>query len=612
MPSPAPSTGPTSVPGGDAYRRQRATAEYSCQDDAPFIITQHRYRSQQFASLYFSRLATLRPVLLAAARQKWPHLPVSSVLDLADKGECVVVGTLYKQMKLKPSILQDYGRERASAPLVAVGGGSLVGEDDSTVLEDERGRVKLVGNAFLPAAWVTGVVVAVRGCEDSKGNFRAMEVLEPGMPLQDTFPAASASANTAAAANQAPPRYVAFVSGLHLSVPTTTASTTAAGAPSPSPPPAATPPSSQGRGSEGAEEGGGDAMLHKEMLLDLLSGHVHSDEEERLSAGIVRVVIAGDSCSFSHLPQSLHDTVNSTSLAHRDAKAMAAPVKALDTFLSELSASVPVDIMPGACDPANYSLPQQPLHPCLLPQASRRASVVRATNPHHFTLGGVRFLGTAGQNIQDMRRLCLTRLLHAPPPAAAATDAAAGAGAAVNADSATAAVPMEGVEQQEREKVGKGDDREEKGEEAETEEEEEAGVLDLMQRCLEWRHVAPSAPDTLGVYPFQLDDPFVLTTCPHVFFAGNQPRFATRLIRGPQKQLVRLVAIPNSFSLHFPTPRYLQSSFSFLIFPFSNSPSSPTSPSFRILLAQVDLDSLECRVLSVACPPFPSSPSRSS
>ncbi|CAI7732587.1 unnamed protein product [Closterium sp. NIES-54] len=279
MPSPVPSTGPTSVPGGDAYRRQRATAEYSCQDDAPFVITQHRYRSQQFASLYFSRLATLRPVLLAAARQKWPHLPVSSVLDLADKGECVVVGTLYKHMKLKPSILQDYGRERSSAPLVAVGGGSLVGEDDSTVLEDERGRVKLVGDAFLPAAWVTGVVVAVRGCEDSKGNFRVIEVLEPGMPLQDTFSAASA--NMAAAANQAsppPPRYVAFVSGLHLSVPTTTASTTAAGAPSPSPPPAATSPSSQARAAEGAEGGGGDAMLHEEMLLDLLSGHVHSDE----------------------------------------------------------------------------------------------------------------------------------------------------------------------------------------------------------------------------------------------------------------------------------------------------------------------------------------------
>ncbi|CAI5470381.1 unnamed protein product [Closterium sp. Yama58-4] len=495
-------------------------------------------------------------------------------------------------------------------------------------------------------------------------------------------------------ASPPPPRYVAFVSGLHLSVPTTTAS----GAPSPSPPPAATPPSSQGRGAEGAEAGGGgDAMLHEEMLLDLLSGHVHSEEEERLSAGIVRVVIAGDSCSFSHLPQSLHDTVNSTSLMHRDAKAMAAPVKALDTFLSELSASVPVDIIPGSCDPANYSLPQQ---------------VGEGANVE------VKVPGKAGQNIQDMRRLCLTRLLHAPPPAAVPVGG-------------EQAGPMEGVEMQEGGKDGRGDDREERGED---EKEGEAGVLDLMQRCLEWRHVAPSAPDTLGVYPFQLDDPFVLTTCPHVFFAGNQPRFATRLIRGPQKQVVRLVAIPKfsetslsflicpvlphlpspsssalsflicpvlphlpssalsflicpllphlpcpsssalSFLIcpllpHLPSPSSSALSFlicpvlphlscpsssvlSFLIFPLLPHLPSPSSSalsflfcpllphlpspsssalsflicpllphlpspsssalSFLVFLTQVDLDSLECRVLSVACPPFPSSPSRSS
>ncbi|GJP39955.1 hypothetical protein CLOM_g24269 [Closterium sp. NIES-68] len=595
MPSPAPSTGPTSVPAGDAYKRQRATAEYSCQDDAPFIITQHKYRSQQFASLYFSRLATLRPVLLAAAREKWPHLPVSSVLDLADKGECVVVGTLYKHMKLKPSILQDYGRERSSAPLVAVGGGSVVGADDTVVLEDERGRVKLVGDVFVPAAWVTGVVVAVRGCEDSKGNFRAMEVLEPGMPWQDFFPTAAA-ADTRAAANQANPslpRYVAFLSGLHLSVPTTTA-----GAAAPSPPPAcwraaAVPGAWRrgccrgGRGRHGAR---GDAAGRAHRPRALGRGHVHSDEEERLSAGIVRVVIAGDSCSFSHLPHSLHDTVNSTSLMHRDARAMAAPVKALDTFLAELSAAVPVDVMPGECDPANYSLPQQPLHPCLLPLASRRASVIRATNPHHFTLGGVRFLGTSGQNIHDMGRLCLARLLRTPsrPAAAAAAGAAdadasaAGDAGGVSSSGGGKAEPMEGVERQEEGSKGReGSAEEGRGDEGEGREaEEEADVLELMQRCLEWRHIAPSAPDTLGVYPFQLDDPFVLTTCPHVFFAGNQPRFATRLVRGPQKQVVLLVAIPKF------------------------------SETCQAVL--VDLDSLECRVLSVACPPFPpSSPSPS-
>jgi DNA polymerase delta subunit 2 len=29
-----------------------------------------------------------------------------------------------------------------------------------------------------------------------------------------------------------------------------------------------------------------------------------------------------------------------------------------------------------------------------------------------------------------------------------------------------------------------------------------------------------------------MDDPFVLQTCPHIFFAGNQPQFRTATIQG--------------------------------------------------------------------------------
>ena len=36
----------------------------------------------------------------------------------------------------------------------------------------------------------------------------------------------------------------------------------------------------------------------------------------------------------------------------------------------------------------------------------------------------------------------------------------------------------------------------------------------------------------LGSYPFQTVDPFVLESCPHVFFAGNQPSFKTAVIEG--------------------------------------------------------------------------------
>lgn len=35
-----------------------------------------------------------------------------------------------------------------------------------------------------------------------------------------------------------------------------------------------------------------------------------------------------------------------------------------------------------------------------------------------------------------------------------------------------------------------------------------------------------------GSYPFQTNDPFVLESCPHIFFTGNQPAFKTAVIDG--------------------------------------------------------------------------------
>ncbi len=48
------------------------------------------------------------------------------------------------------------------------------------------------------------------------------------------------------------------------------------------------------------------------------------------------------------------------------------------------------------------------------------------------------------------------------------------------------------------------------------------GTLKLMEGTLQWRHLAPTAPDTLPCYPFCDTDPFVLDACPHVYFVGNQ------------------------------------------------------------------------------------------
>lgn len=67
----------------------------------------------------------------------------------------------------------------------------------------------------------------------------------------------------------------------------------------------------------------------------------------------------------------------------------------------------------------------------------------------------------------------------------------------------------------------------------------------MAEACMYWRHMAPSAPDTLWSYPFQDNDPFIIEKSPHVYYIGNQPQFEDRLLVGKY-----------SFSIHFVVYKY--------------------------------------------------------
>lgn len=59
--------------------------------------------------------------------------------------------------------------------------------------------------------------------------------------------------------------------------------------------------------------------------------------------------------------------------------------------------------------------------------------------------------------------------------------------------------------------------------------------LEAMENCLKWNHLAPTAPDTLGCFPYYDKDPFVIEECPDVFFVGNQHSFGTKVAKGQVK-----------------------------------------------------------------------------
>ena len=95
--------------------------------------------------------AHLTPLRFLDFSEACPNVPLVRTLDLEQGVDCVLIGTLYKDMKLKPSILDEYTKERAHNPLVNAS--NLVSDTDFLALEDTHARVRLIGN--VPVAQLT-------------------------------------------------------------------------------------------------------------------------------------------------------------------------------------------------------------------------------------------------------------------------------------------------------------------------------------------------------------------------------------------------------------------------------------------------------------------------
>lgn len=155
-------------------------------------------------------------------------------------------------------------------------------------------------------------------------------------------------------------------------------------------------------------------------------------------------------------------------------------VVGLDDFLVQLASGVDVDLMPGVFDPTTFVLPQQPIHRCMLPRSTALSTMHCVTNPHEFTADGIRFLGSSGQPVADVLKFTSGLSDH----------------------------------------------------------------LAVLESILVAGHLAPTAPDTLGCYPYADNDPFIMDTCPHVMFTGNAPTFASKVFRTENGSDVLLLSVP--------------------------------------------------------------------
>ncbi|KAI0797778.1 DNA polymerase alpha/epsilon subunit B-domain-containing protein [Abortiporus biennis] len=422
----------------------------------------------QYANIYFVRLRLLRTFVEDQARKRWREVAgnptyVPRVLEV-EKGElCFVIGTVYMDMPLKPNVIEDIARDHSipSPPPRQ----KFYSEEDNIMLEDESGRICLVGDRIRSAGLVTGVIVGALGIETHNGDFEVVDFCYAGMPPQPSTASAASEADESMDVDS-PDEWVALVSGLEV------------GDLSPS-----------------------DAQI--QMLAEYLTCELGGTEDQTFASRISRLIIAGNSLS-SIVSTTAHEETerkprrygydNTTFTPH--------PALNLSTTLLDLARSMPIHLLPGASDPSGTILPQQSLPRGMFGQAVSYSTFSCETNPTYIHIGNsnpsqpsvsnkkpqqkASSLSTKSKSSSTTKSLDRTILVNSGQP--------------LNDMFKYLPTPPH-------------------------------TRLSIAESTLKWRHMAPTAPDTLWCHPFFTSDPFVISETPDIYVIGNQPEFKTRLVR---------------------------------------------------------------------------------
>lgn len=248
------------------------------------------------------------------------------------------------------------------------------------MLEDDSGRIRMVGDMLKTVPLVTGCIIAVMGTENSNGELEVVDVKFPDLAPQPERWALSKPTNgmngkKAESAGES--KKVAIASGLSFS--------------------------------------GSDASyaLELDLLLEFLLGEALGPSEQENVSRISRLVIAGNSISTTDQKPEAEDADKKGNKKYGyDASAYnALPSALFDGFLAGLLPSIPVTLLPGEHDPANASYPQQAIHNAMFtaarqysadPASSQPGWFDTVTNPWEAEVEGWRMLGTSGQNVDDV------------------------------------------------------------------------------------------------------------------------------------------------------------------------------------------------------------------
>ncbi|KAK6462528.1 DNA polymerase delta small subunit [Scheffersomyces coipomensis] len=425
------------------------------------LNTNQRKYDKQYFSMYQYRFKNLKDRIHINSLEKWGDgtkkvdgqlvKKQDKILDITSGQLCWVIGTVFCDLKNKLNILQDV--EKGTDDIIPNIPDSYIGDDDDTslavMIEDESGRAILHNEEFLQKnILVSGCIVGVLGIEIQAGIFEIMDIAYPTFAPQPPLSLETGSGNNK----------IALISGLNIDYHVN------------------------------------DIKL--DLLTDILTGELGSEKERDLIKSISKLIIAGDSIRPLKIIDNGEDFVTTNNYGSKiQSRFDSKSVEKFDKFLSEILPSLPISIMPGNNDIAEICLPQQPLHKSTFHNNYQFLSdpnyLQNLTNPQWFEINGIKILGTAGQNVEDILRY-----------------------------------------------INKSSD-------VNNEEVKSDKILSIMESQIKWQNFVPTAPDTLYCYPYDDFDPFIFEKeTPHVYFVGNQPKFGSEWYKYDDDKFVRLISIP--------------------------------------------------------------------
>jgi len=317
--------------------------------------------------------------------------------------------------------------------------------------------MKILKNDIIdPGNFVTGTVLALKGRINSNGFFETSDYTYPGVPSIPSMPDQYKNLVTIEESKEVKPlfedlesrEFVVFTSGIEFGNPTEKATT--------------------------------------ELFTRWMLGQYGTADERLLSSRVSRVVVGGNTIGEeSDIDEVMKGSYRTHEINERVYCNLSSAIEQFESFVTKLTQNCDVDVMPGENDVSGSFMPQQPLNvalfPKLLSSSLKHNSLIFSTNPHKFSLNGLKFLGSSGQNIEDICRF--------------------------------------------RDMSSKSE-------------------LDILYETLQLRHIAPTCPDTLRSYPFENEDPLIIRDAPNVYFSCNAKEYSS-MLETQLNGLMRIFTVPS-------------------------------------------------------------------